>query len=68
MATQTHNTCFVPTTTKGRKGQLKAAVKEAQEQKRGIWSLGDARISAAEEKRRRRIGSKDAATPALVFQ
>ena len=34
-----------------RKGEIVAAIQEAQSAKRGIWSLGDQRVSAAEQKR-----------------
>ena len=36
---------------KDKKDDLLKAIQEAQKSKRGIWSLGEQRVSAAEQKR-----------------
>jgi len=47
-----------------RKGEILAAMDEARKAKRGIWSLGENRVSAAEQKRIMRSEGED---PAATF-
>jgi len=48
-----------------KKDEIRAAIREAQKSKRGIWSLGDDRVSAAEQKRMLRSG--EGQDPAATF-
>jgi len=47
-----------------KKAEIVAAINEAQKAKRGIWSLGENRVTAAEQKRILRGEGED---PAATF-